>query len=99
LAYTLNVELKQPYRVAIVASVEDLGKKIGDAQRLSDPQRQQIKDRDGIYFFEQPLSQEGRLAFLFQVWVRRISTCCRIYACTSQRSGAASIWGSALYSS
>ena len=67
LAYTLNVELNQPYRVAIVASsADDLGKKIERAlQRLSDPQRQQIKDRDGIYFFEEPLSQEGRLAFLF----------------------------------
>ena len=67
LAYTLNIELKQPYRVAIVASsVDDLRTKIERTlQRLSDPQRQQIKDRDGIYFFEQPLSQEGKLAFLF----------------------------------
>jgi acyl transferase domain-containing protein/phosphopantetheinyl transferase (holo-ACP synthase) len=67
LAYTLNVELQQPYRVAIVASsVEDLGKKLdGALQRLSEPQRQQIKDREGIYFFEEPLSQDGRLAFLF----------------------------------
>ena len=67
LAYTLNIELNQPYRVAIVASsVDDLRTKIERTlQRLSDPQRQQIKDRDGIYFFEQPLSQEGKLAFLF----------------------------------
>jgi acyl transferase domain-containing protein/phosphopantetheinyl transferase len=67
LAYTLNVELKHPYRVAIVASsVADLGKKLERAlQRLSDPQRQQIKDREGIYFFAEPLSQEGKLAFLF----------------------------------
>ena len=67
LAYTLNLELKQPYRVAMVASsVDDLRTKIERTlQRLSDPQRQQIKDRDGIYFFEQPLSQEGKLAFLF----------------------------------
>jgi acyl transferase domain-containing protein/phosphopantetheinyl transferase len=67
LAYTLNLELNQPYRVAIVASsVDDLGRKIERAlQRVSDPQRQQIKDRDGIYFFAEPLSQEGKLAFLF----------------------------------
>ena len=67
LAYTLNMELQQPYRVAIVASsVDDLGKKLERAlQRLSDPQRQQIKDREGIYFFEEPLSQDGKLAFLF----------------------------------
>jgi acyl transferase domain-containing protein/phosphopantetheinyl transferase len=67
LAYTLNMELTQPYRMAIVASsVDDLGKKIERAvQRLAEPQRQQIKDREGIYFFEAPLSQEGKLAFLF----------------------------------
>jgi acyl transferase domain-containing protein/phosphopantetheinyl transferase len=67
LAYTLNVELQQPCRLAIVASsVEDLGKKLdGALQRLSDPQRRQIKDREGVYFFEEPLSQDGRLAFLF----------------------------------
>jgi acyl transferase domain-containing protein/phosphopantetheinyl transferase len=67
LAYTLNTELRQPYRVAIVASsLDDLGKKLERAlQRLSDPHRKQIKDREGIYFFEEPLSQEGKLAFLF----------------------------------
>ena len=67
LAYTLNVELKQPYRVAIVASsLDDLRQKLDRTLRhLSDPQRKQIKDRDGIYFFEEPLSREGRLAFLF----------------------------------
>jgi acyl transferase domain-containing protein/phosphopantetheinyl transferase len=67
LAYTLNLELKQPYRVAIVASsLADLGEKLDRSlQRLSDPQRQQIKDREGIYFFEELLSQEGKLAFLF----------------------------------
>jgi acyl transferase domain-containing protein/phosphopantetheinyl transferase len=67
LAYTLNLELQQPYRVAIVASsVKDLGRKLERTlQRLSDPQRQQIKDREGVYFFEEPLSQDGKLAFLF----------------------------------
>jgi acyl transferase domain-containing protein/phosphopantetheinyl transferase len=67
LAYTLNRELKQPYRLAIVAdSLDNLGKKLDRAlQRLSDPQRKQIKDREGIYYFEEPLSQEGKLAFLF----------------------------------
>jgi acyl transferase domain-containing protein/phosphopantetheinyl transferase (holo-ACP synthase) len=67
LAYTLNLELQQPYRVAIVASsVEDLGRKLERTlQRLAEPQRQQIKDREGVYFFEEPLSQGGKLAFLF----------------------------------
>jgi acyl transferase domain-containing protein/phosphopantetheinyl transferase len=67
LAYTLNTKLTQPYRVAIIASsLEDLGKKLEHAlQRLSEPERQQIKERDGIYFFEEPLTQTGKLAFLF----------------------------------
>lgn len=67
LAYTLNLELKQPYRVAIVASsADDLGKKLERAlQRLSEPERTQIKDREGIYFFGEPFSQDGKLAFLF----------------------------------
>jgi acyl transferase domain-containing protein/phosphopantetheinyl transferase len=67
LAYTLNRELTQPYRLAVVASsLEDLGKKLDRAlQRLSDPQRRQIKEREGIYYFEAPLSREGKLAFLF----------------------------------
>jgi phosphopantetheine--protein transferase-like protein len=67
LAYTLNRELTQPYRLAIVASsLEDLDNKLDRAfQRLSEPQRKQIKDRDGIYYFEEPLSPAGRLAFLF----------------------------------
>jgi acyl transferase domain-containing protein len=61
------VELKQPYRVAIVASsADDLGKKLERAlQRLSEPERTQIKDREGIYFFGEPFSQDGKLAFLF----------------------------------
>jgi acyl transferase domain-containing protein/phosphopantetheinyl transferase len=67
LAYTLNAELKRPYRVAIVASsVDDLGKKLDRAlQRLSESERTQIKDREGIYFFEEPFIPEGKLAFLF----------------------------------
>jgi acyl transferase domain-containing protein/phosphopantetheinyl transferase len=67
LAYTLNLELRQPYRVAFVASsLAELGSKVSRGlERLSDPKRRQIKDREGIYFFEEPLSQEGKLAFLF----------------------------------
>ena len=67
LAYTLNIELKHPHRLAIVAnSVSDLGAKLTRTlQRLSDPQRRQIKDRDGIYFFQDPLGPAGQLAFLF----------------------------------
>jgi acyl transferase domain-containing protein/phosphopantetheinyl transferase len=68
LAYTLNYQLEnKAYRLAIVAaSGEDLGQKLAHAQRrLADPRCQQIKDSRGIYFFEEPLSRQGKLAFLF----------------------------------
>lgn len=69
LAYTLNTALEdKPNRLALVAeSVEDLGKKLARAlERLSDAECRQIKDRGGVYFFEEPLSASGgKLAFLF----------------------------------
>ena len=67
-AYTLNTALvDSTHRLAVVASsVDDLQKKLKKAlERLSDPNCHQIKDRGGIYFFEQPLGREGKLAFLF----------------------------------
>ncbi len=65
LAYSLNTQPQQAYRLAIVASsIEDLGAKlIRSLERLSDPECLQIKDTQGIYYFEQPLA--GKLAFLF----------------------------------
>ena len=68
IAYTLNTRpLDLPYRLAIVsASVEELLKKLKHAEkRLLDSQRERIKDKSGIYFFEKHLVKEGRLAFLF----------------------------------
>ena len=68
IAYALNRRLEgKPYRLALVAeSPEDLAKKLKNAgQKLSDPNRLQIKDRGGVYFFENPLGREGKLAFLF----------------------------------
>jgi acyl transferase domain-containing protein/phosphopantetheinyl transferase len=68
LAYTLNKQLQAgTYRLAIVASsVEDLGQKLAHVnRRLADPECRQIKDSRGIYFFEEPLSSHGKLAFLF----------------------------------
>jgi phosphopantetheine--protein transferase-like protein len=67
LAYTLNSLLEMPYRLAILAtSVADLDQKLTYAlARLKDPQCNQIKDINGIYFFEEPLSRQGKLAFLF----------------------------------
>lgn len=65
-AYTLNVSLAgQSVRLAVVATnLEDLNYKLVQAlEQLTDPQCRQIKDAQGIYFFEQPLG--GQVAFLF----------------------------------
>ena len=68
LAYTLNSQLGEaPYRLAIVAStLKDFTEKLAyGLQRLADPRCTRIKGRSGIFFSEEPLSQEGTLAFLF----------------------------------
>ena len=68
LAHTLNTKLiGAPYRLSIIAtSLQDLEKKLTRAvNRISDPESKQIKDVTGIYFFDQPLSPQGKLAFLF----------------------------------
>jgi phosphopantetheine--protein transferase-like protein len=67
LAYTLNSQLREPYRLAIVASsLQEVEQKLAYAlQRLADPQCTRIKEVSGIYFFEAPLSRQGQLAFLF----------------------------------
>ena len=68
LAYSLNCALQRSgYRVAIVAdSLADLSAKLERAiTKLSDPKCARVIDRNGIYFFEQPLSREGTLAFMF----------------------------------
>jgi phosphopantetheine--protein transferase-like protein len=69
LAYTLNCPLRESaeYRLCIVSnSLEELEKKLTfSLQRLQDTSCKSIKDRSGIYFSEERLSQEGTLAFLF----------------------------------
>ena len=74
LAYTLgqrlsaNSQLEEvSYRLAIVASsLQDFDSKLARALgRLADPECTRIKDRSGIYFFEEPLGRQGKLAFLF----------------------------------
>jgi acyl transferase domain-containing protein/phosphopantetheinyl transferase len=72
LAYTLNVEstasdAQHSTRLSVVASsIEDLQQKLGRAaERLSDPKVRQIKEVQGVYFFEQPLADSGQLAFIF----------------------------------
>lgn len=54
-------------RLAVVSgSPADLAKKLRRAaDRLADPKVRQIRDTAGVYFFEQPLSEQGSLALLF----------------------------------
>ncbi|MFN3532488.1 MAG: acyltransferase domain-containing protein [Candidatus Brocadia sp.] len=68
LAFTLNCPLQESgYRLAIVANAPgDLEKKLNHSlKQLSNPGCSRIKDKSGIFFFEEPLSREGTLAFLF----------------------------------
>jgi acyl transferase domain-containing protein/phosphopantetheinyl transferase len=68
LAYTLNTRRQEaPYCLALVAaSLPEVEHKLAYAlQRLADPQCRRIREQRGIYFFQEPLSQQGRLAFLF----------------------------------
>jgi len=68
LAYTLNTTLDDmPYILATVASSpEDFKQKLQySLQYLSDTQCTEIKDIRGIYFFEKPISKDGKLAFMF----------------------------------
>ncbi|MGH9267770.1 MAG: acyltransferase domain-containing protein, partial [Acidimicrobiales bacterium] len=68
LARSQNARLADlPLRLAVVASsAADLGAKLADARaRLADPTCAQIRERGGIYFFEEPLAGQGALAFCF----------------------------------
>jgi malonyl CoA-acyl carrier protein transacylase/acyl carrier protein len=68
IAFTLNRDIASlPCRLGIVASsTDDLAKKIDHALKgLADKACRRIKDKSGIYFFEEPLGPRGKLAFLF----------------------------------
>src|SRR5262245_22486445 len=68
LAWSLDRGLQRlPSRLAIVAaSVADLDRKIEHALgRLADPAVRRIKDRSGIFHFDEPLGKTGGLALLF----------------------------------
>lgn len=67
-AYTLATGLEGAQeRLSIVAASRDeLVRKIDHAsKRLSDPACLRIRDRSGIYYFQQPLGRDGKIAFLF----------------------------------
>ncbi|MEW6443028.1 MAG: type I polyketide synthase, partial [bacterium] len=56
----------RPCLAIVAASTEDLRRKVSIAkQKLAEPQRRQIKDRGGIYYFDEPLDPCGRIVFLF----------------------------------
>ncbi|MFN0101055.1 MAG: type I polyketide synthase [Bryobacteraceae bacterium] len=68
LAFTLNTALTgQAERLAIIASnFEELAQRIDRAKRkLEDPDCSQIRERQGIYYFESPELHNGKVAFLF----------------------------------
>ncbi len=66
-AISLNTGPPEAVRLAIVAkSVLDLAEKLKRASdRLVDPECRQIRDVNGIYFFENPLAEAGKVAMLF----------------------------------
>ncbi|MCE9563601.1 MAG: polyketide synthase dehydratase domain-containing protein [Planctomycetes bacterium] len=68
IAVRLAVELRPGgSRLAVVASSSpDLVTKLRRAaDRLADPKCKQIRDTNGLYFFEQPLALQGSLALIF----------------------------------
>jgi acyl transferase domain-containing protein/4'-phosphopantetheinyl transferase EntD len=68
IAYTLNSRLvESSHRLAVVASDPDqLVQKLDYAlRRLADPACVRIKEKSGVYYFEEPLGRHGELAFLF----------------------------------
>lgn len=68
IAYTLNSRRKDArYRLSLIASsTDDLAKKLEYAAgKLKDPECRRIRDRSGIYFFEEQDVKYGKTAFLF----------------------------------
>ena len=67
LAFTLASEPDAPARVCFVSgSTAELLKKLNRAaERLADPACKQIRDGNGVYFFSEPLAEQGTVAFLY----------------------------------
>jgi acyl transferase domain-containing protein/phosphopantetheinyl transferase (holo-ACP synthase) len=68
LAWTLNCHRPMgPVRLAVVGvSQADLETKLQRAlQRLGDERTRNIRDIEGIFYFREPLAQQGKLAFSF----------------------------------
>lgn len=68
LAWTLNCQQpRDAVRLGIVASsAGDLAAKLERAgAKLAEPRTARIRDKEGIYYFREPLAQQGKLAILF----------------------------------
>ena len=68
LAYSLNIrDVGSSCKLAIIAGSGDvLSKKINNViKRLKDPSCKRIRVRSGIYFFDEPLGNKDKVAFLF----------------------------------
>ena len=68
LAYTLNSKLKDnSVRLSIIASsLDDLQEKLEySIKRLSDPANIRIKYIKGVFYFDKPLREKGKIAFMF----------------------------------
>ncbi|HXX46261.1 MAG TPA: beta-ketoacyl synthase N-terminal-like domain-containing protein [Candidatus Acidoferrales bacterium] len=68
IAYTLNAQLTEgTARLAVIASSpKELGEKLRHAlSELRRPECSVMRDNGGIYFFEEPLAKNGKLAFVF----------------------------------
>ncbi len=85
-AYSLCSNMKRgESRLSVVAtSGSDLDRKLAHAIRLlEDKSRVQIKDRGGVYFFEDRLADQGKVAFMFpgegSQYVDMLSDICRCF--------------------
>jgi acyl transferase domain-containing protein/phosphopantetheinyl transferase (holo-ACP synthase) len=66
----------------VARSTEDLARKLERAMtRLADPACRKIKDAGGVYFFDEPLARQGKVAFVFPgegaQYVNMLSDLCR----------------------
>ena len=67
LAYTLSLAVDKPFRLSmVVGSTEEAVRKLGYASdKLKDSSVSRIRDKSGIYYFEERPVEGGKVAFLF----------------------------------